>query len=163
MAYPFWLSIFFCLISSNIKDEIISSNFKIVVFLHIATTRLSHESGREHNKLMHVYSSKNFVSIGNNWLTIVLKVFICSDTESLSFIFRLYNFFCKKNLFTKYLYWYKFANFTHKSFVAASPHTFNNTESEIHNCIVHFSFRSNFTQSSYDIVIGLVSKSIMIH
>ena len=51
-ASPFWLSIFFRLISSVSKAETISSNCKAVTLLPIAITRLSHKSGREHNKLM---------------------------------------------------------------------------------------------------------------
>jgi len=61
-ASPFWLSIFFRLISSINKAETISSNYKAVTLLPIAITRLSHESGREHNKLMHLSSSKILIS-----------------------------------------------------------------------------------------------------
>src|SRR3984885_14283383 len=65
-ASPFWLSIFFRLISSVSKAETISSNCKAVALLPIAITRLSHESGREHNKLMHLSSSEILISTDNN-------------------------------------------------------------------------------------------------
>ena len=54
---PFWPSIFHHLISSDNKAEIMSSKFKVIVLLPIAIARLSHESSREHNKLMHLSSS----------------------------------------------------------------------------------------------------------
>jgi len=57
-ASPLWLSIFFHLISSIRNDETISSNCKVVTLLPIAMSRLSHKSGREHNKLMHLSSSE---------------------------------------------------------------------------------------------------------
>jgi hypothetical protein len=52
---------FFRLISSNNKDETTSSNFKGYVLLLMATTRLSHESGKEHNKLIHLSVDFNLV------------------------------------------------------------------------------------------------------
>jgi len=65
-ASKFWLSIFFHLISSVSKVETISSNCKVVALLPIAITRLSHEYGREHNKLMHLSSSEILISIDAN-------------------------------------------------------------------------------------------------
>jgi hypothetical protein len=65
-AYVLCPSIFFHLMSSDNKDETTSSNFKEVVFLPIATTRLSHESGKEHNKLIHLSSSKFLISTDTN-------------------------------------------------------------------------------------------------
>jgi len=65
-ASPFWLSIFFCLIFSVSKVETISSNCMVVALLPIAITRLSHEFGREHNKLMHLSSSKILISTDAN-------------------------------------------------------------------------------------------------
>ena len=47
-------SMFLCLISSDNKDETTSSNFKEVLLLSMATTKLSHESGKEHSKLIHL-------------------------------------------------------------------------------------------------------------
>jgi hypothetical protein len=47
VLYP---SMFFHLISSDNKDETTSSNLKPVVLLPMATTRLSHEFGKEKNK-----------------------------------------------------------------------------------------------------------------
>ena len=44
------------------KDETISSNCKEIALLPIAITGLSHESGREHNKLIHLSSSKILIS-----------------------------------------------------------------------------------------------------
>ena len=65
-ASPFWLSIFFHLISYVSKDETISSNCKVVALLPVAITRLSHESGIEHNKLMHLSSSEVLISTDAN-------------------------------------------------------------------------------------------------
>jgi len=62
----FWLSIFFRLISSISKDETISSNYKAIALLPIAIIKLSHESRREHNKLMHLSSSEILISTNNN-------------------------------------------------------------------------------------------------
>jgi len=47
-------------------DETISLNYKAVVLLPIAITRLSHEFGIGHNKLMHLSSSEILISIDNN-------------------------------------------------------------------------------------------------
>jgi hypothetical protein len=65
-AYVLYPSIFFRLISSNNKDETTSSNFKEVVLLPMATTRLSHESGKEHSKLIHLSSSEILISTDTN-------------------------------------------------------------------------------------------------
>jgi len=102
------------------KDETISSNRKVVTLLPIATTRVSHEFGREHNQMMHYSSSETFISIDNNWLTTILKAFRCSVTETPSFILRLDNFFHRNNLFTRDLDWYKVPKLSHKTFVEAS-------------------------------------------
>ena len=116
------------------------SNYKAIALLPIAITTLSHESGREHNRLMHLSSSEILISTDDNWLTIVLNAFRCSVTEFPSFILRLYSFFCRNSLFTRDLDWYKVPNLFHKSFVVASLDTFRNSESKTHNCIVLFSF-----------------------
>jgi hypothetical protein len=63
VLYP---SIFFHLISSNNKDETTSSKFKEIVLLPMATTRLSHKSSKEHNKMIHIYSSGILISIDIN-------------------------------------------------------------------------------------------------
>src|ERR1700721_1903458 len=72
------------------------------------------------------------------------------------FILRLYSFFRRNSLFTRDLDWYKVPNLSHRAFVVASPDTFNNTESETHNRIVLFAFRSNFFHSSSVTRVGLV-------
>jgi hypothetical protein len=87
---------FFHLISSDNKDETTSSNFKAVVLLPMATTRLSHEFGKEHSKLIHLSSFKILISTDTHWLTTVLKAFKFSTTESPSLILRLYNLFLRK-------------------------------------------------------------------
>jgi hypothetical protein len=56
----------FLLISSDNKDETTSSKFNVVALLPIATTRITHEYGKEHSKLMHLSSSKNYILIDNN-------------------------------------------------------------------------------------------------
>ena len=126
----FWLSIDFLLISSDSKDETISSNFNAdFVLLPIATTRLSQESGREHSKVMHLSSSSILISTETSWLTRVLKTLRWSVTESPSSILRWYSFFRRNSLFTRDLDWYKFPNFSHNFFAESSPETFSSTES----------------------------------
>jgi hypothetical protein len=63
VLYPF---MFFHLISSNNKDETTSSKLKVVLLLPMGTTRLSYESGKEHNKMIHLSSSKILISTDNN-------------------------------------------------------------------------------------------------
>jgi hypothetical protein len=65
-AYVFCPSMFFHLISSDNKDEITSSKLKVMELLPMATTRLSHESGKKQSKLIHLSSSKILISIYNN-------------------------------------------------------------------------------------------------
>jgi hypothetical protein len=59
-------SMLFCHISSDNKDETTSSNFKEVVLLPMATTKLSHEFGKEHSKLIHLPSSEILISTDTN-------------------------------------------------------------------------------------------------
>ena len=61
-----WISIFFYLISLDNKDETTSSKLKVVVLLPVATTKLSHDSGKEHHKMIHLSSSKILISTYNN-------------------------------------------------------------------------------------------------
>jgi hypothetical protein len=42
---------FFRLISSDNKDDTTSSELKVVALLPMATTKISHEFGKEHDKL----------------------------------------------------------------------------------------------------------------
>jgi hypothetical protein len=56
---------FFSLISYDNKDETTSLKLKVVVLLSMATTRLSHEFGKEHNKWIDLSSSKILISIDN--------------------------------------------------------------------------------------------------
>jgi hypothetical protein len=65
-AFVLCPSMFFRLISSDNKDETTSSNFKEVVLLPMATTKLSHESSKEHNKLIHLSSFEIFISTYTN-------------------------------------------------------------------------------------------------
>jgi hypothetical protein len=55
-AFSLYPSMFFHLISSNNKDETTSSKLKVFILLPIATTRLSHESSKENNKMIHLSS-----------------------------------------------------------------------------------------------------------
>jgi hypothetical protein len=60
LVYP---SMLFHLISSNIRAATTYSSVNVVELLPIATTRLSHESGKEHNKMIHFSSLVIFVRI----------------------------------------------------------------------------------------------------
>jgi hypothetical protein len=156
-------SIFFRLISSDNKDKTTSSNFKEIVLLPMAITKLSHEFGKEHNKLIHLSSSEILISTYTYRLTIVLNAFKCSATESPSLILRLYNLFLRNSLFTRDLDSYKFPNFSHKSLVVASSDRFSNTKSDRHSHIVLFAFRSNFFQSSAEVPVGVVPGYTAMH
>ena len=141
---------FFHLISIENKDETSSSKLKVVALLLMATP-------------IHLSSLEILISIDKNWVTTLLKVFKCYVTKSPSFILWLYNFFHRNNFFTKDLDWYKIPNLFHKSLVIDSPDTFSNIESERHNQILLFAFRSNFFQSSIEVHVGAVLVSTMIH
>jgi hypothetical protein len=65
-AYVLYPSMFFLLIFSNNKDETTSSKHKVVVLLLNATTRLSHEYGKEHSKLIHLSSFEILISTDTN-------------------------------------------------------------------------------------------------
>lgn len=53
----FYISMFFCIISFSNNDEAISSNFIVVELLSMEKTKLSHDFGRKHKKLMHFCAS----------------------------------------------------------------------------------------------------------
>jgi hypothetical protein len=57
---------FFLLIYSKNKDATTSSSINVVELLSIATTKLSQESGKEHNMLIHFSSSVILISTYNN-------------------------------------------------------------------------------------------------
>jgi hypothetical protein len=57
---------FFRLLSFDNKDQATSSKLKVVVLLHMATARLSHEYGKKHSKLIHLSSSEILIPIDNN-------------------------------------------------------------------------------------------------
>jgi hypothetical protein len=59
-------SMFFRLISFNNKDETTSSKLKVVVLLPMTITKLSHESSKEHSKLIHLSSLEILISTDNN-------------------------------------------------------------------------------------------------
>jgi len=61
--YP---SMFFHLFSFDKKNETTSSKLKVFLLLPMDTTRLSHESGKEHNKLICISSSKILILKDNN-------------------------------------------------------------------------------------------------
>ena len=145
------------LISSYNKDETISSKFKVdFVLLFIATTRLSKESNRENNKLMHLSSSSISISTKISSLARVLKTLRWSVTESPYSMMRWYSFFHRNNFFTRDFHWYKFPSFSHSFFGESSLETFNNTKSERKRWIVFLAFLCNFFQSFDDIGIGFV-------
>jgi hypothetical protein len=50
-------TMFFYVISSEKKYETTSSKLKLVLLLPMATTRQSHESGKDHNKLIQLSST----------------------------------------------------------------------------------------------------------
>jgi hypothetical protein len=56
----------FHLISSDCRDVTTSVYFDVVALLPIATTILSHEFDKEHNKLMHLSSSEILISTNNH-------------------------------------------------------------------------------------------------
>ena len=145
-----WPSMIFRLISSDNKDATASSYFNVDwVVLPIATTRLSQESGKDHNKVIHLSSSAIVILTETSWLTKVLKAFRCSVTKSPSCILRWYNFFQRNNLFSRDFDWYKFPNLSHSSLAVDSPETFNRTESTRQSRIVLLALLSNFSQSSF--------------
>jgi len=121
---------FFHLISFDKKDETTTLKLKVVAWLPMSITRLSHESSKENNKPIHLSSLEILMSINNYLLTIVLKALRFSFTKYLYFILRLYNLFHRNNLFKKDLDLYNFPNLFHKSFAKSSPNIFNSTESK---------------------------------
>jgi hypothetical protein len=65
-AFVLCPSMLFHLISYENKDDTTSSKLKVVVLLPMTTTRLPHESGKEHNKLIHLSSLDVLISTNNN-------------------------------------------------------------------------------------------------
>jgi hypothetical protein len=59
-------SIFFCIISSNKKYETTSSKFKEIVLIPMAKPRISHDSGKDQSKLIHLSSSEILISTYTN-------------------------------------------------------------------------------------------------
>lgn len=83
-ALGFDPSIFFLLTSFDNNVATTSLRFSVVLFIPIATTKLSQESDNECNRLMHFSSSIFLMPMDNNWLMIVLNAFRCYGSESLS-------------------------------------------------------------------------------
>jgi hypothetical protein len=155
-------SMFFLLISSN-KEATMSYGASVVVLLPIAMTKLSRESRREHNRMIHFSSSMILISTNNNWINTVLNAFKCSVTELPSLILRRYIFFLRNILFTRYFDWYKLPNLSHSFLAESSPHTFNSNISTRQSRIVLISLLSSFSHSSIDMPIEWVLGQIDVH
>ena len=94
--------------------------------------------------------------------TITIDPFRCFVSKSPSFILKMYNLFWRNNLFTSDFDLYKLPNSSHRFFVVSSPHKFNNIYSARQSQIVLLYFLSSFSQSSFDVQVGVVPRSKII-
>jgi hypothetical protein len=76
------------LISYENRDETMSSSVNVVEKLPIVTTKLSHESIKEKNTIIHFSSLVFLISTDNNWLITTLNSFRFYFTELPALILR---------------------------------------------------------------------------
>jgi hypothetical protein len=135
-----------------------SSSTSVVVLLPIATTKLSRESRKEHNRLIHFSSSVILISIDDNWINMVLNSFKLLVTGLPSLILRRYSFFMRNNLFTIDFDWYKLPNLS-QSFLDKSSHdTFSSTKSARQRRIILLALLSSFSHSFIYMLFGWVPR-----